>query len=112
RLHPPPGPLARIPHADPMPEPPALSRGALPFLEDASTVAAGGYVAIANGSRLDGARVVDAGMPGNWLARFQIVEYMRSFLLFRLACASVNAVTIVSGAYGLFRRDAVIEVGG
>src|SRR4029079_18061995 len=38
--------------------------------------------------------------------------YMRSFLLFRLACASRNAVTIVSGAFGLFRRDAVVEVGG
>jgi len=98
--------------ADTMLEPDALSRGILPFLEDPTTVAAGGYVAIANGARVEGARVVDAGMPRSWLARFQIVEYMRSFLLFRLACASHNAVTIVSGAFGLFRRDAVIEVGG
>ena len=42
------------------------------------------------------------------VARFQVVEYMRAFLLFRLACASQNAVVIVSGAFGLFRRDAVI----
>lgn len=98
--------------ADTMLEPDALSRGVLPFLEDASTVAAGGYVGIANGSRIEANRVCDAGLPSSWLARFQIVEYMRSFLLFRLACASHNAVTIVSGAYGLFRRDAAIEVGG
>jgi cellulose synthase/poly-beta-1,6-N-acetylglucosamine synthase-like glycosyltransferase len=98
--------------ADTMLEPDALSQGVLPFLEDRDTVAAGGYVAIANGSRVAGGRVTDAGMPDNWLARFQIVEYMRSFLLFRLACASVNSVTIISGAFGLFRRDAVIEVGG
>jgi len=106
------GTLVLIIDADTMLEPDALSRGVLPFLEDPNTVAAGGYVAIANGSRVEGNRVIDAGMPRSWLARFQIVEYMRSFLLFRLACASQNAVTIVSGAFGLFRRDALIEVGG
>src|SRR5688500_14497588 len=37
---------------------------------------------------------------------------MRAFLLFRLACASQNAVVLISGAFGLFRRDAVIAVGG
>ena len=51
-------------------------------------------------------------LPCSWLARFQIVEYMRSFLLFRLACASQNAVVLISGAFGLFRRDAVIAIGG
>ena len=106
------GELVLIIDADTMLEPDALSRGALPFLEDPNTVAAGGYVGIANGSRVEGARVIDAGMPRSWLARFQIVEYMRSFLLFRLACASCNGVTIVSGAFGMFRRDALIEVGG
>jgi len=106
------GVLVLIMDADTMLEPDALSRGVLPFLEDQNTVAAGGYVGIANGSRVEGNRVFDAGMPRSWLARFQIVEYMRSFLLFRLACASQNAVTIVSGAFGLFRRDAVVEVGG
>ncbi len=51
-------------------------------------------------------------LPRNWFARFQVVEYMRSFLLFRLACASQNALVLISGAFGLFRRDAVIAVGG
>ena len=37
---------------------------------------------------------------------------MRAFLLFRLACASQDAVVIISGAFGLFRREAVIAVGG
>jgi len=106
------GALVLIIDADTMLEPDALSRAVLPFIEDPTTVAAGGYVAISNGSRVEGNRVIDAGMPRSWLARFQIVEYMRSFLLFRLACASQNAVTIVSGAFGLFRRDAVVEVGG
>jgi len=106
------GGLVLIIDADTMLEPDALSRAVLPFLEDATTVAVGGYVAIANGSRIEGGRVADVTMPRSWWARFQIVEYMRSFLLFRIACAAQNGLTIISGAFGLFRRDAVIEVGG
>ena len=106
------GGLVLIIDADTMLEPDALSRAVLPFLEDATTVAVGGYVAIANGSRIEGGHVADVRMPRSWWARFQIVEYMRSFLLFRIACAAQNGLTIISGAFGLFRRDAVIEVGG
>jgi cellulose synthase/poly-beta-1,6-N-acetylglucosamine synthase-like glycosyltransferase len=106
------GRLVLVIDADTMLEPDALTRAALKFLEDPDTVAVGGYVAIANGCRVEQSRVVDAGMPRSWLARFQIVEYMRSFLLFRLACASLNGVALISGAFGLFRRDALLEIGG
>jgi cellulose synthase/poly-beta-1,6-N-acetylglucosamine synthase-like glycosyltransferase len=106
------GSLVLVIDADGVLESDALSRAALPFLEDPLTVAVGGYVGIINGSRVEGGQVVDVAMPRSWVARFQIVEYMRSFLLFRLACASQNGVTLISGAFGLFRRDAVIEVGG
>jgi len=98
--------------ADTMLEPDALSRAAMPFLEHPDTVAVGGYVAIANGCRIEHGRVTDVAMPRSWLARFQIVEYMRNFLLFRVTCASGNGVTLISGAFGLFLRDALIDVGG
>jgi cellulose synthase/poly-beta-1,6-N-acetylglucosamine synthase-like glycosyltransferase len=90
----------------------ALSRAVLPFLEDPVTVAVGGNVAIANGCHIEHGRITSIALPRSWLARFQVVEYLRAFLLFRLACASQNAVVIISGACGLFRRDAVIAVGG
>src|SRR5262249_56989896 len=75
------GLLVLVIDADTMLEPDALTRAVLPFLEDPTTVAVGGYVAIANGSRVESGGVTDVGMPRNWLARFQIIEYMRSFLL-------------------------------
>ncbi len=106
------GRLVLVIDADTMLEPDALSRAAMPFLENPDTVAVGGYVAIANGCRIEQSRVTDVAMPRSWLARFQIVEYMRGFLLFRLACASGNGVALISGAFGLFRRDALIDVGG
>ena len=89
-----------------------LRRAMLPFLEDPTTVAVGGHITVANGCLMNAGRITDVRLPRSWLARFQIVEYMRSFLLFRIACASVNALTIISGAFGLFRRDALVAVGG
>ena len=98
--------------ADTVLEPDALSRAVLPFLEDPTTIAVGGNVAIANGCRIEHGRITDVALPRSWLARFQMIEYMRSFLLFRAAWVSTNAVTLISGAFGLFRREAVIAVGG
>ena len=106
------GVLVLVIDADTVLEADALTRAVLPFLEDPATVAVGGNVGIANGCRIEHGRVIDVALPRSWLARFQIVEYMRAFLLFRLACASQNTVVLISGAFGVFRRDAVIAVGG
>jgi len=106
------GVLVLVIDADTVLEADALGRAVLPFLEDPATVAVGGNVGIANGCRIEHGRVTDVALPRSWLARFQIIEYMRAFLLFRLACASQNAVVLISGAFGLFRRDAVIAIGG
>lgn len=106
------GVLVLIIDADTMLAADALSRAVLPFLEDPVTVAVGANVAIANGCRIEHGRIAEVALPRSWFARFQIVEYLRAFLLFRLACASQNAVVIISGAFGLFRREAVIAVGG
>ncbi len=106
------GALVLVIDADTVLEPDALTRSVLPFLEDTRTIAVGGNVAIANGCRIEHGRVTEVALPRSWAARFQIVEYMRAFLLFRAACGQANAVPIISGAYGLFRRDAVIAVGG
>jgi cellulose synthase/poly-beta-1,6-N-acetylglucosamine synthase-like glycosyltransferase len=98
--------------ADTILEPDALSRAVLPFLEDATTIAVGAAVGIVNGSRVEAGRVVETRLPESWLARFQIVEYLRAFLMFRLAMTPANALPILSGAFGLYRRDALLEAGG
>jgi cellulose synthase/poly-beta-1,6-N-acetylglucosamine synthase-like glycosyltransferase len=106
------GALVLVIDADTLLVPDALNRAVLPFMEDASTVAVGANVAIVNGCYVERGRLTTVGLPTNRLALFQIIEYMRAFMLFRLACASVNGVAIISGAFGLFRRDAVLAVGG
>jgi cellulose synthase/poly-beta-1,6-N-acetylglucosamine synthase-like glycosyltransferase len=106
------GALVLVIDADTLIEPDGVSRAVLPFLEDPRTVAVGANLGVANGCHIQGGRIAEVTLPRSWFARFQVVEYMRSFLLFRSACASVNALTIISGGFGLFRRDVVIAVGG
>lgn len=90
----------------------SLLRVVQPFLEDERTVAAGGTVRIANGSKVQGGYLLEAGIPRSLLARFQIVEYLRAFLFGRLGWSPMNAVLIISGAFGLFNRERVMDVGG
>ena len=84
----------------------------LPFLENPTTVAVGGIVRIGNGCVIDQGRVTDVRAPRGLLARFQIIEYLRSFLAARVTQSAMNSLLIVSGAFGVFRRDVVIAAGG
>jgi cellulose synthase/poly-beta-1,6-N-acetylglucosamine synthase-like glycosyltransferase len=56
--------------------------------------------------------VVRVGLPTSPLALFQTVEYLRAFLMARVAWSRIGALTVVSGAFGLFRRSAAVAVGG
>ena len=110
--------LARSPivcaiDADCVLEPDALMGAVLPFLEDTELViAVGGTVRVGNGCRADHGQLVSTAAPGNFLALLQSMEYVRAFMLARLGWGRTGALVIVSGAFGLFRRRALLEVGG
>ncbi len=90
----------------------SLFRIVRPFLEDRRTVAVGGIVRIINGCEIRDGNLVKTALPRNWLALFQIVEYLRAFLFGRMGWESINGVLIISGAFGLFQKEAVVSVGG
>jgi cellulose synthase/poly-beta-1,6-N-acetylglucosamine synthase-like glycosyltransferase len=90
----------------------ALLRMARPFLADADVLAAGGTIRLANGSTITGGRVGRARAPRSLLAGVQAVEYLRAFLFGRLGWNRLGGNLIVSGAFGLFRREAVLSAGG
>ncbi len=99
--------------ADSILDPEALLTVARPFIDDPlRVVAAGGVVRAANGCRVVAGRVVEVRMPGGWLARIQVVEYLRAFMLGRTGWSRLGALVLISGAFGLFRRDVVVQVGG
>ncbi|RPF72683.1 glycosyltransferase family 2 protein [Aurantiacibacter spongiae] len=99
--------------ADSILESDALLRVIRPFIDDPHlTIAAGGTIRIANGCRVDSGRIVGIGLPRSFLALVQIVEYLRAFLMARLGLSRMQALTVISGAFGLFKRRHVVEVGG
>lgn len=106
-------PLVCMVDADSLLEPEALVQVARPFVEDpGNVVASGGVIRAANGARVARGSVLEPRLSPRWVVRFQVVEYLRSFLLGRTGWADANALLIISGAFGLFRRDLVVEVGG
>jgi cellulose synthase/poly-beta-1,6-N-acetylglucosamine synthase-like glycosyltransferase len=90
----------------------ALLRLCRSFLEDGDTVAAGGIVRVANGSTFVDGRVQEVRLPDGLLARLQVVEYLRAFLAGRMGWSSMDVLLIVSGAFGMFRREVVVAAGG
>ncbi len=46
------------------------------------------------------------------LADFQHLDLMRSFVAFRLAWTRLDCMLCVSGAFGVWRRDVILEMGG
>ncbi|MBC7086983.1 MAG: glycosyltransferase family 2 protein [Tissierellales bacterium] len=98
--------------ADSILESDALVRVVMPFIKDKNTAAVGGIVRIANGSKIVDGRVVNVNIPKSKLARFQIIEYLRAFLIGRVGWDAINSVLIISGAFGVFRKDILVKVGG
>jgi len=67
---------------------------------------------LSNGSEVRTGQVTKVRVPRNWLARFQILEYLRAFLGGRLGLSMLRSSLIVSGAFGLFRKDIALKCGG
>lgn len=83
-----------------------------PVMEDGLTVAVGGLVRISNCAVLNQGELVDYHMPWNPIVGMQILEYDRSFMASRILMDKFNGNLIISGAFGLFKRETVINVGG
>lgn len=105
-------PLVCVLDGDSILTPDGLYRVVRPFLEDASTVAVGGTIGIVNDCTVRHGRVTEVRMPKTWPARFQVLEYVRAFAASRVGWNEIGALPLISGAFGLFRRHAVVAVGG
>ena len=106
-------PLVCVIDADSIIEPDGLLRAAEPYIyNDESLIAVGGAIRIANGCTIRGGSLQKIGIAKEMVPRFQIVEYLRAFLMNRVANAHTNTLMLISGAFGLFRRSTLVEMGG
>ncbi|MDN3504591.1 MAG: glycosyltransferase family 2 protein [Rhabdochlamydiaceae bacterium] len=90
----------------------ALLRMVRPFLTEKLILCQGATIRILNGCTVKNGKITNVELPRNYWAGIQIVEYMRSFIYGKLGWNSLGGNLIVSGAFGLFDRKAVIECGG
>ncbi|TFG81739.1 MAG: glycosyltransferase family 2 protein, partial [Spirochaetales bacterium] len=99
--------------SDSLLEPDALLRMTAQILtSDTETIAVGGNILPVNGCAVERGMLQHIALAHNKYARLQTIEYLRSFIAGRLGWSQLNALLIISGAFGLFRRDRVLEIGG
>ncbi|HUF28297.1 MAG TPA: glycosyltransferase [Gemmatimonadaceae bacterium] len=108
---------ARFPYvlavdADTLIEPDALMRLSRPFLLGKSIAAVGGTIRVANACRIEHGRVVEARVDRRLLPAVQVVEYLRAFLFGRLGWNRLGGNLIISGAFGLFKRQYLLAIRG
>ncbi len=82
------------------------------FAKDWRVVAAGGTIRAVNGCLIEDGSVKKIKLSSKFWVRFQIVEYLRAFLFGRAGWSSIGGLLILSGAFSVFRRKAVVEAGG
>lgn len=90
----------------------SISRVVQPFLEDGRTIASGGVVRVVNGCKVKHGMLEEVALSGKLLPLIQTVEYLRAFLFGRLGWSPMNALLVISGAFGVFYKERVIAAGG
>lgn len=99
--------------ADSLLEPDALLKLASMTLDESrETPALGGNIFPINGCTVEYGHIAKTRIPDNLIARFQTIEYLRAFMSGRLGWEQINSLLIISGAFGLFRKDRIIDIGG
>ena len=92
----------------------SLQKMIKPFLEitDRTVIAAGGVIRISNSCIVKEGKLHDVNFPKKLIEQGQILEYIRAFLLGRMAWSRLNGLLVISGAFGLFDKKIAIQVGG
>jgi poly-beta-1,6-N-acetyl-D-glucosamine synthase len=84
-----------------------------PFMEETvKVIASGGVIRIANSCEIEDGKLIKAHVPDNIIARFQVIEYFRAFLMGRMGWGKLNGLLLISGAMGMFDRRIAIASGG
>lgn len=98
--------------ADSMLQRDSLERIVQPAMEDDGVVAVGGLIRVAQCIHMEEGNVISYHLPWNFLTSMQVMEYDRSFLASRILLDGFNGNLIISGAFGLFKKDIVVAAGG
>ncbi len=75
-------------------------------------IALGGNIVPVNGCTVDRGKIEQRGLGKKGIVRFQTLEYLRAFTTGRVGWSKMHSLLIISGAFGLFSRQALLKTGG
>lgn len=90
----------------------ALKEVVKPFILYPDTLVSGGQLAASNDLEIKHNKVVSSKTPKNIWVLWQIIEYIKSFMISRTGLSKLNALLIMSGAFSLYKKDDLLKVGG
>ena len=106
-------PLVAAVDSDSLLEEDSLVHVVLPFLEyPGEVLASGGIIRVVNGCSVENGNVTRISTPRRVVPLFQTIEYLRAFLGGRVAFSFLNSLLLISGAFGIFDRKSLLEIGG
>jgi cellulose synthase/poly-beta-1,6-N-acetylglucosamine synthase-like glycosyltransferase len=90
----------------------ALKRVINPMITDKRVFVSGGNLAASNDVVIKHNNVVSSRMPRNIWVLWQIIEYIKSFMVSRIGLSRINSLLIMSGAFSLYKKNDLMSVGG
>lgn len=82
------------------------------FMNDPTCIAVGGIVRIGSGCEIVNGELTEVDLSSKPLMMLQTNEYLRAFLTGRIGFNEMGILLIISGAFGAFNKQAVIDAGG
>lgn len=90
----------------------AMYQCIFPVIQDSHIIAVSGTMSMSNGASMSNGEIVDLRPSSRPIPLFQDLEYKRSFLVGKMGWSRINAMNNVSGGYGLFSTEVVVNAGG
>ena len=98
--------------ADSILERSSLAKIIYSFMIDPKCVAVGGIIRIASGCEIVNGELREINLSNKPLLMLQTNEYLRAFLTGRIGFHKMGMLLIISGAFGAFNKQLVIDAGG
>lgn len=80
--------------------------------EDGHVIGVGASVHVANGCKFENGSIKEHAVPKRYFVGMQVIEYLRAFLIGRISLGQTKSLLLISGALGIFKKEAMLKVGG
>ncbi|MGL4992404.1 MAG: glycosyltransferase family 2 protein [Sarcina sp.] len=81
-------------------------------LQDNDVIATGGNIITSQGIKNFSGKKIFYIAPNNIIESIQFIDYLKGFFITKNSYAKLRALSVVSGAFGVFKREVMLKVNG